>query len=260
MASWKRARTDRQTVPGLVVSMTTFPDRNRLAKKALLSIACQSISPERTVLVLSRTQYCEARLPRPLRSLQGVEILWTDNDLGSYKKLIPTAQRYPFATIVTVDDDFWYHSNMLAQLIEATSRFPEHIVGHRARRLEIDSGRLLGYETWPLANTRTSPSRVFITTGGGTAFPPSATRCSDLTDAVRASASCPTADDVWFWAASIACGIPSICISDEFPATPLAKRPGRPTLFSINTSLAGNDYQLARAIGELGIRIEALEV
>lgn len=89
--------------PELVVSFTSFPARIEDAWIAADSLMRQDVPPDAVVLVLSQEEFPDQEVPRSLRLMQrrGLEILWVDRDLRSFKKLLPVSSvpHYPTGPI-----------------------------------------------------------------------------------------------------------------------------------------------------------------
>lgn len=201
----------------VVVSLTSFPARIPLAWRTIESIFQQDAKPARVVLVLSSEEFPEKILPPSIVSqcARGLEILWTHENTRSYKKLLPTKEAFPGATIVTVDDDVIYEPWMLSVLIEASKASPNAVVGHRGRVITGAQGALEPYESWPMADQSSPRNRVLLTGVGGVLYPPHALATPKLLDYATAKELCPLADDIWFWACSRLANALPLCLGNQ---------------------------------------------
>lgn len=194
-------------VPGrereLIVTMTTIPYRIGKIHVVIESLLRQTILPDKIVLNLSRDHFSDDALPPALEHLRtrGVDVRFVD-DLGPYKKLIPTMMSDPDALWVTADDDLLYPPEWLERLYRAHLAEPEYVHCHRPHVMTCDDGgRLERYEKWHIdcedVERFGAPSaRVFPTNGAGMIsarehFDP------EVLDASVFQTICPIADDVW---------------------------------------------------------------
>ncbi|MCD9622590.1 hypothetical protein [Rhabdothermincola salaria] len=148
---------------------------------------------------MSRDQIGPSDLPESLTRLTGygVDLVFVDGDQRSYKKLIPTVERFPTSLVATADDDVLYPRHWLRQLLEVHSRCPGTVVAHRALAMECSDGVVAPYATWKEARSDTTPALTFPVGVGGVLYPPGALAPMAL-DHALAERFCPTADDVWF--------------------------------------------------------------
>ena len=208
---------------GLVCSMTTIPDRLSLVHLTIESVLLQSMRPRSVELYLS-DRLSPADLPESLTRLQslGLRVNFAP-DVGPHTKLIYALRDFPADRIVTVDDDHYYPSNMIAALLRMSAAFPEAVVGNWARRLRLDeagvvmgvrSGELL---TPPLLLTsrdqdehRPRPSLATLVYGSfGVLYPPGVLD-PRVGDAEMFQRLCPTEDDIWFKAMALLKGTPAV--------------------------------------------------
>lgn len=239
--------------PGIVVSLTSFPARISYAWIAIESIFQQDLKPSKVVLVLSEEEFPTKELPRIIREQEarGLEILWTPRNTRSFKKLLPTREKYPDATIVTVDDDIIYEPWRLRKLVEAAKTRPGTIIGHRGWVVTKTHNGLAPYITWPKAGPDTPTELVFLTSGGGVLYPPNVLPLDDLFNIDLALQLCPLADDVWFWAIARKAGVPSFCLGNH-GIVPIMALTSSPKLETKNRLNGGNDVQLAAVIEYFG--------
>ena len=105
--------------PKLIVSLTSFPERMYDLHFCLYSLLTQTLKPDEVILWLAAEEFPnkEADLPQKVLQLKdnGLTIKWCEN-IGSYKKLIPTIREYPNDIIVSADDDIFYPAEWLERL------------------------------------------------------------------------------------------------------------------------------------------------
>ncbi len=194
----------------VIVSLTSFPAAIPYAVHAVRSILAGSVLPDKVVLYLTASQFPESKIPQELLDLSAenprFEVRNYDDEIRSYRKLIPALRDFPDAVIVTVDDDVWYHRNMLRDLLRLHGRLPENVLAHRAKRLKTDAPykKWKKYRWYSFLVKRLHLSFSNIQTGvGGVLYPPGALKAEMVAgDEFRELA--PTTDDIWFWAAAVA--------------------------------------------------------
>lgn len=241
------------SLDGIIVSLTSFPDRFRNLDIVIKSLKKQTYLPEKIVLWVSHNDF--KQLPEKLINLQDTlfEICQCE-DLKSYKKLIPSLEKYPDKTIVTADDDNYYWPTWLQGLVDVHNKYPKAIVAHRIHRinpLKIDS-----YQDWQLASTCKESQEVsswnFPTGVTGILYPCGCFH-SEVLNRELFMKLCPEADDIWFYwmyrmndFAAIGTGIedPQIAIDDDSSTS----------LYETNVLSGGNDRQLKNMIEKYGFR------
>jgi hypothetical protein len=226
----------------VVVSLTSFPARIHLVWRTIESIFQQNTKPARVVLVLSTEEFPDKVLPSSIVSQcsRGLDVLWTVENTRPYKKLLPTKQAFPEATIVTVDDDVIYHPWMLTELIRASRAAPNTVIGHRGRVITGTPPLLQPYVAWPMADRSSPRSRVLLTGLGGVLYPPDAMVIPTLQDYETAARLCPLQDDLWFWACTRLANAFPLCLGNECWSS-LDDAEETPSLWSLNGQGGMND-------------------
>ena len=183
-----------------IVSLTSFPARINEVWICIDSLMRQTFKPDKIILWLADSQFPDRVLPESLRKYEkkGLSICWCD-DLRSYKKFFYTIQEYPEDNIITVDDDIYYPSDMLENLVNLNFKYPNCVCANRVHLMTFDkNGELKSYRNW-IHNYRglNLPSlKLFVTGIGGVLYPP---HCfvKDIINIQKAREICPLADDVW---------------------------------------------------------------
>jgi hypothetical protein len=248
------ART-KEVIP-VIVSMTSFPARIDRAWIAIETICRQSVRPEKFLLVLSREEFESRKIPRRIRRLEGkcLEILWTQQNGFSFDKLLPVLSYYPGRPILTVDDDKLFPRELLRKMYEASIEFPGHVIGARGwivRRSERDFALRYG-ENWSRVVEKRQGHDLITPGGNGCLYPPGSLdpRVTNLEAALR---ECPTADDVWFWAAAQKKGTSTVCLGMP-PHRAVHWLRTTPALSAVNEER--NDHQLQRAVNYFGLELD----
>ena len=194
----------------VVVSLTSFPGAIEYAAGAVRSILAGSVLPDKIVLYVTMRQFDGKPLPSELIELERnneiFEIRNYDFDIRSYCELIPAIADFPNATIVTIDDDVYYHRDMLKVLLRLHVEFPQHIIAHRAKRIAFGQPykKWKKYRWYHFLTKRIIDRADTLQTGvGGALYPPGSLDASML-DPEQFTRLAPTTDDIWFWAAAVA--------------------------------------------------------
>lgn len=191
----------------IIISLTSFPERMYDISFCLYSLLTQSLKPDKVVLWLAKSQFPNGELDIPQEVLNlrknGLLIEWCE-DLGSYKKLIPSLKKFPNDIIITADDDLYYHKDWLKQLYDDYKLYPNDIICQRSRKISFNSeNQLKDYMDWKLTFEEEEPSYLNLSTNGaGSLFPPNSLH-PDVVKEELFKNLCPKADDIWIWAMAV---------------------------------------------------------
>jgi hypothetical protein len=189
----------------LIISLTSYPRRFDCLPLTLLSLCNQSVKPDRIILWIAHSD--KEQLTEQIKAFEkaDVEIRFCE-DLKSYKKIIPTLENYPDSYIVTADDDLYYQSNWLEQLLERWKGDDSNVVAHRAHRIMFNNDSFpKPYHTWDwqYRDDITASAYNFPTCGAGVLYPPNIFH-SDVTKRGIFTDLAPNADDIWlYWMARL---------------------------------------------------------
>lgn len=176
-----------------IVSLTSFPTRIPRLWLVVESILRQNIKPDKIVLYLQVSS--EDLLPKNLLALKkrGVEIELCDSSLRSHNKYYHAFKNYPKDNIITVDDDTFYRSDFIENLINCNKKYPECIICNWAR---IISNKTDLYRNWyPV--TEPSISKLYLPIGvAGVLYPPNC-MYKDIFDQELIKSYTLSADDIF---------------------------------------------------------------
>ncbi len=214
--------TQEKRSPEIIIAMTSYGERVNTIPLVLERLLNQTVRPDRIVLYLSEVNFPqkEESLPQRLLDMQmvGLEIHWCQDDIKSYKKLIPALREYPEDIIITVDDDIYYDLDLIERLYDSYRRFPRAISALRAHRMKFDeSGKILPYADWDKCVSGplyTPLYGMFATTGAGTLFPPHIFTGEVFCEEKFMSA-CVNADDIWVRVMSVISQVPTVLASED---------------------------------------------
>ena len=192
---------DKKLHKKVVVSLTSFPAR---IGRIWLVIECmlrQSVLPDKIILYLAQSQFPHKQvdLPQKLKNYINngqIEVKFVE-DLRSHKKYFYSFQEYQDSLIILVDDDIFYPSYIVKQLLAEYKKHPDAVICSRGRTVRKDKEHFLPYKEWETLKSYAGPSAaIFHTSGGGTLYDPTVF-VKDLFDKKVFLSYCKFADDVW---------------------------------------------------------------
>lgn len=184
----------------IIISLTSYPARYATLFICIKSLLRQSMKADKIILTLFKDE--AYNLPKTLLDLQkfGLTISYVDENLKPHKKYFYVMQDYPDALIITVDDDLMYDKHLVRDLYHSYKKYPYAVSARRVHKIERDktTGLLKPYREWGYENTtvKTPSSQLFVTTGGGTLFPPHIlpSHTFNIKNIIEL---CLAADDIW---------------------------------------------------------------
>ena len=184
----------------LIVSLTSFPARIDRLWLVIETLLRQTYKPDMVILWLSKEQFPQLEtLPKSLLNMQkrGLQIELREGDLRSHKKYYYTLESYPNDIMVTVDDDVFYNSHLLAYLVESANAFPDAICCTNSKIITFAHNELLPYNQWNIKKKYLIPTYDTIPIGiGGVLYPVGALDRNVLDKDVFMNY-CPNADVIW---------------------------------------------------------------
>ena len=251
---------------GIIISLTSFPQRMYEIHFTLYSLLTQSVKPAKVILWLGEEQFPnrEKDIPEKVLKLKanGLTIGWHKN-LRSYTKLIPALKQFPNNIIVTADDDIYYEKEWLEKLVKTHDTDPDCIICHRAHKIKLSKTGVAPYKKWAKKIKYCKPSYLNFLTGVGGVLYPVNSLYKDVLNEELFTELAPKADDVWFWAMAVLnktkTGIVKNQITDLNYVNPERERGliDEVTLFSSNKK-GGNDLQIEKVINHYPQIIEIL--
>jgi hypothetical protein len=187
----------------LIVSLTSFPARIHTTHLAVESILRQSTKPDKIILWLAEEDFPNLLdgIPESLKSQmpRGLDIRFCE-DLRSHKKYYFVLKWFPDCKVVIVDDDLFFHNDLIKNLVELNMNYPNSVVSTRVHKMKFDRGVLLPYRQWHL-NYSGDSARIILhhNSGHGTLLDTSTLRFDDVffnKDLIRKISM--HSDDVWF--------------------------------------------------------------
>ena len=167
----------------------------------------QSVKPNKIILWLSKIQFPnqENDLIKELLELQnyGLTIRWLDDDIKSYKKLIPALIEYPNDVIITADDDLYYPNYWIERLVKSYLSDPKVVHTHCSTKIIVENDLIRFKARYGLDGDGSKLFTNKILGGSGTLYPPHVLH-HDITNKDKFLCLAPTNDDIWFWAMALA--------------------------------------------------------
>lgn len=236
----------------IIISFTSYPERMQEVVYVACSMLRQTMKPDEVILNLSIEEFPnrEDDLQEELLNLRqfGLSIKWCHN-IKSYKKLIPTLERYRNDIIITVDDDVYYPENLVEDLYNGYLANKHAVICRRARHIGCKGQQILPYTEWEILTGGLSPSVRYLQTGvGGVLYPQNSFDEDVLREDIFMKL-CPTADDIWFWAMAVLANkkIAVVSMKDLYYINP-KEQEGTRTLTHQNVEMGQNDVAFASVI------------
>lgn len=185
----------------IIISLTTYSKRIETVDKVIISLLKQTISVDKIILWLDEKETDFSKLPSGLTQLVSdkFEIKFCPN-YKSYKKLIPTLQLYPDATIITFDDDIDYPEEQVEKLLLAHFENPHEVITNVARNILVKNGLLQPYSTWDHAYEEQVgiPHLSLLPIGVGGVLYPHGSLNNEVLNTDKFIELAPHGDDLWF--------------------------------------------------------------
>jgi hypothetical protein len=202
MLEGKQKLTDKK-ISGLIVSLTSFPERISEIKYVIYSLLNQSLLPEKIVLWLAESQFLnkEKDLPKELLNFKelGLEIHWCE-DIKPYKKLIPSLLNFPDYYILTADDDIYYRRKWIQKIWHEHDIHPNDVVCHIAKKIKFDKNSdIIPYMQWQRNIKPCDSSFIYFPLCGGGALFHKTLVSNEIVNKELFLKLSPYADDIWFY-------------------------------------------------------------
>lgn len=184
----------------VVISLTTYGRRLEDVYMTIESLMCGSVLPNRIVLWLEDGLKSYALSPQLKKQVKRGLIIRYTKDIRSYKKLIPSLHAFPESIIVTVDDDVFYSTDFLKNLLESYKSDPNYIYANRVHEIMLDSQKYpKPYLQWGWEAQEVKASPRYMLTGvGGVLYPPNCFPVEVFNESVFMDI-CRYGDDIWFY-------------------------------------------------------------
>lgn len=240
-----------------IVSLTSFPERINEIWITIETIIRQNFKPDKIILWLAEEQFPDQILPESLTNLKkrGLTIEFVE-DLRSHKKYFYSMLQYPESNIITLDDDQYYPSNLLKNIVDLHQKYPWCITTNRAHKMTFTNNSINPYRKWKHDAIDKLPSMTLVPTGGaGTLYPPG-TLHEEVFNKVLFKALCYHADDLWLKVMSIKKGTNVVTNNRYNKDFVTVGKTQKQKLVSHNVINGGNDRQLKNVLNYYRIDIK----
>ena len=186
----------------VIVTLTSYGRRiNSTLPYTIYSIFRQKVMPSKIVLVLDDFDKDKLGKRLELFKSKGLEIIFDNRDLRSYKKLIPTIEKYPNEIIITVDDDVYYRKYFIENMLKSYAEDKTCIHANMLHQITLDSeGHLNDYRNWIDTDfVKNLDITMGFPVGEGGILYQRSLLYEDVTNVDLFKNLCPRADDIWFF-------------------------------------------------------------
>lgn len=180
----------------VIVSLTSYPVRIPDLWKVIETILRQTVKPDKIILYLTKSQIGSVdKLPISLLNLQkrGLEIELLEEEIRSHTKYFGAFKQYPDDIVITVDDDLFYRTDLIANLLKWHEKYPDAIIANWVKEILPTTDK---YKEWPDGNVPKVSNR-FLLLGVSSVLYPSHCMYKDIFNVEMIKNLCLTADDVW---------------------------------------------------------------
>ena len=230
----------------LIVSFTSFPARINNVWQVVECMLRQTLLPSKIILWLSKDQFPNREaIPVSLLSREGeiFEIRMVDGDIRSHKKYLYVCREYSDSTVMLIDDDILYPSNLVEQMYCTFKREKGKVICNWGNIIMYNAdGTPLPYKEWKIEYDYTENADFFFGSGGGLMFQPSRLY-KDLTNIELALKIVPLADDIWLNAMVRLAGVGIVKLKSGL-VLPVQSGENNTNLADSNLNQGGNDKQL----------------
>jgi len=155
-----------------LISFTSVPNRFKTLPLVVESLTRQELPANEIHLNLAHQDFID--LPSSIRATleQSKVKVFSADDWGPAKKLIPTLQRSDLP-VICVDDDLVYKPTLTLHLMIQAQLFPNNVIASRTHKITKNpNGEIAAYSDWRKQYSKTNgPSpELFATSGAGTLF------------------------------------------------------------------------------------------
>lgn len=232
----------------IIVSLTSFPKRIDKVWMVIDSIFHQKLRPSKIYLYLTNEEFPKGKSSLPKRLLNyeklGLEICFRDYNLMPHNKYYYALQEHTNLHVITIDDDMYYHRNLISNLWDLHIQYPNCICANTINIITFDKkGNFMPYQKWHRPITPQKPSILNVGLGyNGILYPAHIFHSKDVFDAMLIRKLSLKADDLWLKIQEIRENIP-ITTGEHFCSGPSILGAQAISLMSSNCFENKNDQQ-----------------
>ena len=230
----------------LIISLTSYYKRFNTLPLVLDSLQRQTIKPDKIELWIENNDV--QFLPKNISKFKNVYLRVCENNLFSYKKIIPALIENQDRYIVTFDDDIIYPNKSLEQLVNKSKKYSGDIIANRVHKIKITNHVPDNYNNWHF-NNMDNNNLNFFTGVGGVLYPPNCFY-KDIIKKEYFKKLCPHNDDIWLnWMIKLN---KKKIINSKFDKKFIMIKKIKSGLFKKNVKQNFNDEQIKRMIKKYG--------
>lgn len=200
---------------GIIVSLTSFPKRIGTVWMVVDSMFHQKKRPDKVCLYLTKEEFPQGKASLPKRLLGyeklGLEIKFVDVNLKPHNKYFYALQEFKDSFVITIDDDMYYHDNLVSNLWNIHLKHPNCVCSNTIDVVKFDDNYdFLPYEQWVRPYEEITPSFLNLALGyDGVLYPTVLFQNAKyIFDVGLIQKLSPKADDLWLKALQIYNKIP----------------------------------------------------
>ena len=216
----------------LIVSLTSYSVRLSTLWLVIECLLRQNLKPDKIVLYLTESQVGDIeKLPQSLLRLRkrGLEIRLCKEEIRSHTKYYPAFQDFPNDIVITVDDDLFYRTDLLENLMKHHLQYPQCIIANWVKEIKAATPF---YTEWPEIQTPSISNHFLLFGVGGVLYPP---HCmyKDIFNVKQIKELCLTADDIWLTCMALMAHTPIYFTGYRYNYLPINIK-NNTTLISVN--------------------------
>jgi hypothetical protein len=189
-----------------IVSLTTFPKRIHKVWLTIETILRQDVKPDAVILWLYEGEFTgKSSLPATLlaQEKRGLQIRFCKENLMPHKKYYYAFLEHPKSTIITIDDDVLYPTNLISTLLFYHKKYPNTICSTNVRKISVEKNKTQEYRFWNHETVTTNPLFSNLAVGVGGVLYPSNSLHKDVFDIENLKKLSLQTDDLWLKIMSI---------------------------------------------------------
>ena len=187
----------------IIVSLTSFPKRIDSLWMVIDSMFHQTIRPSKIFLYLSKEEFPKGKESLPKRLLNyenlGLNICFRDENLMPHNKYYYALQEHCKTNVITIDDDLYYHKNLISNLWHLHKKFPNCVCSNTIDIIQFEkNGNFKPYKQWTRPIDKQAPSILNLALGyTGVLYPSNIYKSIEVFNKLKIRELSLKADDLW---------------------------------------------------------------
>lgn len=137
----------------IVVSLTSYPGRIKNVWMVIDSIFNQKVQPGLICLYLMKDEFPNGESSLPKRLLHykkiGLKICFREINLKPHNKYFFALQEFKDRNVITVDDDLYYHDDLISNLLKIHQEHPNCVCSNKIKEIRSSqNSKFLPYSQW----------------------------------------------------------------------------------------------------------------